>query len=892
MPKDDAGMQLDAAPARAGVAERTLSRVAKYAVVRAVTLSLMVAVGIFLVILVVNYGGYIDQIAHARIYDALQGVALSMPGASQEEINQAYIQAQKAMEEAAGLNQPFLARCVRWWIQALTFDWGKSSWLGTTFRITANRNDVTQVILDHTPNTLAVAGTANILVFATSLGLALALSRRHSSALDKLLVALSPVSSIPNWAYGILLTVIFAAELHWLPANGMYDVFPPATKLGYVPIIAKHMILPVLAIFLSLFFQTVYGFRTFFLIHSGEDYLEMAEAQGLPARMIERRYILRPVLPYIITSFALTLIGFWQGVLVLEYFFKWPGVGYLFLEALKANDRGVTVGLIVIFAVLLAVSVFLLDVLYAVVDPRVRLGKESQTVRPVSRRSERLRLWVAQWGQPRPTPWAARPVVEHSLPDPKPMTPSASISSPWRRMRGLGAALRELARYPSVVAGVGIIVVMIGVSIYAVVAVPYSTAVERWRMKTEEPYKVPAYALPTWINLFRKNDLPSTIVQDSRTGGATKTIQPGTPDSTQVALSFSIQYPYQELPQDVLIHFVTRYEVKQPFVSLTWLTPDGRQLDLGRFSVSRDEVWWASQDLPSQLLASQGVRVQSSYGGKGGYPAAQILLAQPGTKPPVTLAGTYTLHIDGFVFEENSTLDAEVVLPGRVYGLAGTDDMRRDLTVALLWGTPVALAFGFLGAVATSLLTMTIAAVGTWFGGRVDGLIQRLTEVNMMLPALPMALMVYYIYSKSVWAILGVMVLINIFGGSIKSFRAAFLQVKQLPYVEAAQTYGAGHWRIITRYLVPRMLPILVPQLVIMIPTYVFFEATLSFLGVSDPNLPTWGKVIYDALTGGAFEGNYYWILEPLVLIMLTGLAFAMVGFALDRILNPRLRSG
>lgn len=891
MARDDASVQLDAGPARAKVPEGTPARVIKYAIVRAFTLSLMVAVGIFVVILVVNYGGYIDQILHARIYEALGAVAKSMPGASQEEINQAYVQAQKAMEEAAGLNQPFLARCVRWWVQALTFNWGKSSWLGTAFRITANRNDVTQVILDHMPNTLAVAGTANILVFATSLGLALALSRRHSSAPDRLLVALSPISSIPNWAYGILLTVIFAAELHWLPASGMYDVFPPATKLGYIPIIAKHMILPVLAIFLSLFFQTVYGFRTFFLIHSGEDYLEMAEAQGLPPRMIERRYILKPVLPYVITSFALTLIGFWQGVLVLEYFFKWPGLGYLFLEALKANDRGVTVGLIVIFAFLLAASVFLLDILYALVDPRVRLGKESQTVRPVSRRSERLRSWVAQWREPRPTPRAVRPMVEHSLPDPEPVASSAATSSRWRRIRGLGAALRELARYPSAVAGVGIIVVMIGVSIYAVTALPYSTAVERWRMKTEEPYKVPAYALPTWINLFRKEDLPSTIVQDSRTVGGVKTIQPGSPGATEVVLSFGIDYPYHSLPRDVIVHFVTQYEVKQPFVSLTWLTPDGRQLDLGRFSVGRDQVWWASQDLPDELLASHGVRVEAPIGGKGGLPASEILLAQPGTKAHVALAGTYTLRIDGFVFEENSTLDAEVVLPGRVYGLAGTDDMRRDLTVALLWGTPVALAFGFLGAVATSLLTMTIAAVGTWFGGRVDGLIQRLTEVNMMLPALPMALMVYYLYSKSVWAILGVMVLINIFGGSIKSFRAAFLQVKQLPYVEAAQTYGAGHWRIITRYLVPRMLPILVPQLVIMIPTYVFFEATLSFLGVSDPKLPTWGKLIYDALTGGAVQGNYYWILEPLALIMLTGLAFAMLGFALDRILNPRLRS-
>jgi peptide/nickel transport system permease protein len=184
-----------------------------------------------------------------------------------------------------------------------------------------------------------------------------------------------------------------------------------------------------------------------------------------------------------------------------------------------------------------------------------------------------------------------------------------------------------------------------------------------------------------------------------------------------------------------------------------------------------------------------------------------------------------------------------------------------------------------------------IAAVGSWFGGWVDDLVQRVTEVNMILPALPIAITVYYIYSKSIWVILGVMVLLSIFGSAVKNYRAIFVQVKEAPYVEAAQAYGASNGRIILRYLVPRIMPLLIPQLVILIPTYVFFEATLAYLGVSDLHIPTWGKIVYDAITKGAFEGYYYWVLEPIGLMMLTGLAFAMVGFALDSILNPRLRS-
>jgi peptide/nickel transport system permease protein len=89
---------------------------------------------------------------------------------------------------------------------------------------------------------------------------------------------------------------------------------------------------------------------------------------------------------------------------------------------------------------------------------------------------------------------------------------------------------------------------------------------------------------------------------------------------------------------------------------------------------------------------------------------------------------------------------------------------------------------------------------------------------------------------------------------------------------------------------VPRVLPLLIPNLVTLVPTFVFLEATLAVLGLGDPILPTWGKIIQNANAQGAlFNGSYYWILEPAVLLMLAGLAFAMVGFALDRIFNPIL---
>jgi peptide/nickel transport system permease protein len=230
-----------------------------------------------------------------------------------------------------------------------------------------------------------------------------------------------------------------------------------------------------------------------------------------------------------------------------------------------------------------------------------------------------------------------------------------------------------------------------------------------------------------------------------------------------------------------------------------------------------------------------------------------------------------------------------LVILGQVYGVAGTDYRRRDLLLPLLWGMPFALVLGLLGAILTTVAAMIVAAAGVWFGGWVDGLVQRITEANMILPVLAICVLFYALYNVSLWTILGIIVLLNVFSGPTKAFRAAFLQVREAPYVEAAQAYGASDWRIIMHYMVPRIIPVLIPQLVALIPSYVFLEATLGMFNIKS-TYPTWGRVIYEALQHGLSWGSRYWVLEPIALLLLTGFAFAMIGAALDRILNPRLR--
>jgi len=447
-------------------------------------------------------------------------------------------------------------------------------------------------------------------------------------------------------------------------------------------------------------------------------------------------------------------------------------------------------------------------------------------------------------------------------------------------MSGLKRTLKEIRRYPSAIAGVAIIVLLIGIAIYAMVTIPYSEAIRLWRGGEDVWYKTPKNARPLWSNWLSTTKLPPTIVQNSREGDVEKSVEVVDAEKNMIDITFDFvfDYAYDDFPREITVFFEADYVEKPPYLSLVWLTPDGREIRVGDFTASRSGSYRVSQDQKLQRRL-------------GGLLPHVGLFADPESEEPAPLQGTYTLQVSGLVFEEGADVDAELVMYGQVHGLAGTDHLRRDLMVALLWGTPIALAFGLLAAVGTTVTTLVIAAVSTWFGGWVDEIIQRVTEVNLILPLLPILIMVGTFYSRSIWLMLGVIILLSIFGAGIKTYRAVFLQVKESPYIEAARAYGAGDMRIVLRYLVPRIIPLLVPQLVILVPTFVFTEASLAVLGLGDPTLPTWGKVMNEAYNGGAlYQGLYYWVLEPAVLLMLTGLAFALVGFSLDRIFNPRLR--
>lgn len=443
-------------------------------------------------------------------------------------------------------------------------------------------------------------------------------------------------------------------------------------------------------------------------------------------------------------------------------------------------------------------------------------------------------------------------------------------------MNAFKSSVKSLLYYPSAVLGILVIFLLVFTAIYAMIKIPYNEAIRLWRGGEEVWYQNPKFAPPSWINFFSSKKYSESFSVRTSDGSIVKEVTPGAEDTASIVSSYTFDFAYDYLPQDMLLYLTSTYAEKQPFLSVEWVTPDGRTIRITNKAIMQKETYRFAQDdrLKTRLKTDDVI---------------SALFTDPETG--ALIKGPYQILITGTTFEPGSDMNFEFVFHGQVFGLAGTDHARRDLTVPLLWGAPIALAFGLLASLGTSVLTMIIAAVGSWYGGWLDELIQRITEVNLVLPFLSILIMIGTFYSRSIWVILGATIALSIFTGAIKSFRSIFLQVKESMYIEAARAYGASGVRIVFFYLIPRMIPLLIPGLVSAVPAFVFLEASLALLGLGDPVLPTWGKIIENANSNGAlYRGYYYWILEPATLLMITGLGFAMLGFALDRVFNPKLR--
>lgn len=262
-----------------------------------------------------------------------------------------------------GLDQPLLVQMSRYLWNVARFD------LGFSFR---NNAPVLDLILDRLPATLLLMTVSITLAISFGVALGVTAARHVNRPLDSVIsvVALFAYATPIFWA-GLMMIVVFTVKLGWLPGNGMETIGEDQSGLARIWDIARHTVMPALA--LSLFYMAIYArlMRASMLEVFGEDYIRTAFAKGLGERRIAYTHVFRNALLPTVTMAGVQIGSLLGGSVLVESVFGWPGLGRLAYDSVIRRDHNLLLGLLLMSSALVIVVNVLVDALYAVLDPRI-----------------------------------------------------------------------------------------------------------------------------------------------------------------------------------------------------------------------------------------------------------------------------------------------------------------------------------------------------------------------------------------------------------------------------------------------------------------------------------------------------------------------------------------
>lgn len=347
----------------------------RFLVKKAAFLLVTLLIVTYITVVIANFGGLVDEALKQEIRLNVRQQFRQDPDLRRlpEDVLNALIEEEIAIRiERRGLNQPFITKSFTQTYQALTFS------LGNAVQIRSSEASAVtlDIILERLPRTVLLFTTATVLSAVLGIWLGLRMARRALGMFDRGWTIFS-VSTfvVPSWVFAIFFILLFSFGIRIFPNGGMLSAPVPQDPWGYYLDFSWHLALPLITVTFSSFGSWAYVTRNLVLQTMDEDFVWAARSRGLPERKVLHKYVLRAASPPIVTSLALALIASWTGAIVTETVFRWPGLGLLYFQAILVIDAPIIIGLTVIYAMLFVLTIFLLDLTYGLLDPRIRTAR-------------------------------------------------------------------------------------------------------------------------------------------------------------------------------------------------------------------------------------------------------------------------------------------------------------------------------------------------------------------------------------------------------------------------------------------------------------------------------------------------------------------------------------
>ena len=443
--------------------------------------------------------------------------------------------------------------------------------------------------------------------------------------------------------------------------------------------------------------------------------------------------------------------------------------------------------------------------------------------------------------------------------------------------------IKEFTKNKTGLIGIGILLALVIISITATVTIPIDTF-KQWNNPSNW-ISYPKTAMPVWTNYFVTEKIPEHVIIENP---ATLSKED---EISVISHQFEIEFLSDDFPNGFIYEFTAEYS-GSPLLQIHVIRPDQSKLLLLSTSLPNSEstIVHSERVFSTDDTIRKNIQIQSTklefY--RDGIPNEDLIFADNNNK---ILKGNYLFLVNLYdVNEHAEIINSKLILGGKAFGIMGTDELRRDIMVGLLWGTPLALFIGIVVAVGSVMMGLIYGVYAGFKGKKTDDGMMRFNDVIYALPALPFLIILAVTISNSIFLIIGFLMIFS-WVGIAKVSRSMTLQIKTKQYVEASKIMGQKNSRIIFKHIIPQLLHYTFASIAISVPAAITTEAGLSFLGLGDPTFPTWGQILHDANTfGAAARGLWWWIVPPGLMIAITGLAFVFIGNALDAIINPKLK--